>query len=105
MLGIDRNAARFTWTVVAVLLLVGLVYAVRTTLFVFTLALLFAYLLYPLVNFFDRAIPFRGTRGLALTLAYLIFLGLVATVATQVGTRVASQAESLSKKFPEMAAK
>jgi predicted PurR-regulated permease PerM len=104
MLGIDRNAARFTWTVVAVLLLVGLVYRVRTTLFVFILALLFAYLLYPLVNFLDRAIPFRGTRGLALTLSYMIFLGVVIVIFMQVGTRVAAQAETLSKKFPEMAA-
>src|SRR4051812_25902833 len=104
MLGIDRNAARYTWTAVGVLLLIGLVYRVRTTLFVFILALLFAYLLYPLVNFFDRAIPFRGTRGLALTLAYLIFLGVVGTVFTQVGSRVAAQAEALSKKFPEMVA-
>lgn len=63
MLGIDRNAARYTWTAVSMLLLIGLVYKVRTTLFVFILALLFAYLLYPLVNFFDRAIPFRALAG------------------------------------------
>jgi predicted PurR-regulated permease PerM len=104
MLGIDRNAARYVWTALLVLLLVWLVYVVRTTLFVFILALLFAYLLYPLVRFLDRAIPFRGTRGLALALAYLIFLGVVVTIFTQVGTRVAAQAETLSKRFPEMAA-
>jgi len=55
MLGMDRKAARYTWTVVAVLLLVDLIYTVRSTLFVFTIALLFAYLLYPLVNLLDRA--------------------------------------------------
>ena len=59
MLGIDRHAARWTWTVIAVLLLVDLIYQVRSTLFVFTIALLFAYLLYPLVNLIDRVLPFQ----------------------------------------------
>jgi predicted PurR-regulated permease PerM len=105
MLGFDRHAARWTWTVLAVLLLVCLVYLVRSTLLVFTIALLFAYLLYPLVNLIDRAMPWQRTRGLALTLAYLIFLGVGALVAVQVGSRVTDQAQTLGKKFPEMLAR
>jgi len=104
MLGIDRQAARWTWTVIAVLLLVDLVYQVRSTLFVFTIALLFAYLLYPLVNLLDRVLPFERARGLALALAYLIFLGLVVTVGVKIASTVADQAQTLSKKFPEMLA-
>jgi len=104
MLGLDRKAARYTWTVVAVLLLVELIYVVRSTLFVFTIALLFAYLLYPLVNLLDRAMPWPRTRGLALALAYLIFIVVVVTVGVQIGSRVADQAQALSKKFPEMVA-
>ena len=54
-----------------------LVYLVRSTLFVFTLALLFAYLLSPLVDLLDRALPRKRTRTLALALSYMIFVGVV----------------------------
>ena len=43
MLGLDSRAARYTWTVVFVFLLLGLVYLIRETLFIFAVALLFAY--------------------------------------------------------------
>ena len=48
MLGLDRRAAGYAWTVVFVFLLLGLVYLIRETLFIFAVALLFAYLLSPL---------------------------------------------------------
>src|SRR3954451_4674474 len=105
MLGIDYRAARYTWTAAAVLLLLYLVYMIRSTLFVFALALLFAYLLSPLVNMLDRAIPRPGTRTLALTLAYLIFLSVVAFIGFHVVTEVVAQAGNLTKKMPEMLTK
>ena len=45
MLGIDPKAARVAWTVFLVALLLATAYAVRETLAVFVIALLFAYLL------------------------------------------------------------
>jgi predicted PurR-regulated permease PerM len=102
MLGVDRSAARYTWTAAAVLLLLYLVYLLRSTLFVFALALLFAYLLSPLVELLDRAIPRQGTRTLALTLAYVIFIGVVVFLAIQIGTTVVAQAGVLAKKLPDM---
>ncbi len=105
MLGIERSAARYTWTAAMVLLLLWLVYRLRSTLFVFALALLFAYLLSPLVNLLDRAIPRRGTRTLALALAYLIFIGVVVLVGVQIGTLVAEQAQGLAGKLPGMMTK
>ncbi len=54
MLGLDPRAARYTWTVVSILLLLVLIYLIRETLFIFTVALLFAYLLWPLVKFLDQ---------------------------------------------------
>src|ERR1019366_4627342 len=80
MLGIERSAARYTWTAAVVLLFLWLVYLLRFTLFIFAVALLFAYLLSPLVDLLDRAIP-------------------------QIGTRVVSQAETLASKLPEMMVK
>jgi predicted PurR-regulated permease PerM len=105
MFGFDRSAARYTWTAAMVLLLLWLVYLLRSTLFVFALALLFAYLLSPLVNLLDRALPRKGTRTLALALSYLIFVGIVVLVAVEVGTRVLSQAQTLAINFPDMIAK
>src|SRR5215831_3015696 len=105
MLGISRRAARITWTVVLVLLLFGLIYQIRSTLFVFIVALLFAYLLSPLVNALDRALPGGRSRTLALALAYVIFVGSVVFVGIEVGNQVVDQAQALSKKLPDMLAK
>lgn len=105
MLGIERSAARYTWTAAVVLLFLWLVYQLRSTLFIFALALLFAYLLSPLVDLLDRAIPRKGTRTLALGLAYAIFLGAVVLVGVQIGTRVVAQAETLSRRLPDMMTK
>jgi len=105
MLALDRSAARYTWTAAVVLLALYLVYLLRSTLFVFALALLFAYLLSPLVDLLDNAIPRKGTRTLALSLAYAIFIAVVVFTAVQVGTTVVAQAGTLTKKLPEMLSK
>jgi len=105
MLGLERSAARYTWTAATVLLLLWLVYELRSTLFVFALALLFAYLLSPLVNLLDRAIPRKGTRTLALALSYVIFIGAVVLVGIQIGTTVGAQAQTLATRLPDMMAK
>jgi len=104
MLGIDRHAARYVWTAILIVLLLWLLYAVRTTLFVFVLALLFAYLLSPLVNLLDRGFPSSRTRTPALALAYVIFVAMVILLGSQIGSRVVDQANTLTKKFPEMLA-
>ena len=80
MLGIDTRAARYTWTAALVLLFLCLVYLMRTTLFVFIVALLFGYLLSPLVNVIDRLLPGKRTRTPALAIAYLIFLAVLFVV-------------------------
>ena len=104
MLGFDARAARYTWTAAMVLLLLCLVYMMRGTLFVFIVALLFAYLLSPLVNVIDRLLPGRRTRTPALTIAYVIFIGLLFLAATQIGSRVADEANSLAKSTPALLA-
>ena len=84
------------------LVLVGiwLVYLLRATLFLFILAVLFAYLLAPLVNLIDRILPGKRTRTPALALAYLLVVGLVVLGATLIGSRVVQQANLLAKTFP-----
>ena len=101
MLGIDSRAARSTWTAALVVLALWLVYLVRSTLYIFILAVLFAYLLAPLVNLLDRLLPTRATRTLALALAYVLLVGLVAVGAIVVGTKVVEQATQLASVFPQ----
>jgi predicted PurR-regulated permease PerM len=104
MLGIDRNAARYVWTAVVIVVLLCLVYSVRKTLFVFVLALLFAYLLTPVVDLLDRFLPTSRTRTPALAIAYVIFVGLLILIGSQLGSRIVDQAQTLAKHFPEMIA-
>ncbi len=105
MLGFDARAARYTWTAAMVLLLLWLVYLMRGTLFVFIVALLFAYLLSPLVNVIDRFLPGKRTRTPALAIAYVIFIAVLFVVATQIGSRVADEANSLAKSTPALIAR
>lgn len=99
MLGFDRRAAQFVWTAALVILLLYTLFLMRKTVFVFILAVLFAYLVAPLVNALDRALPTR-TRTAALALAYVIFVGVVGTAGFAVGSRVVEQAARLSKELP-----
>jgi len=87
------------------LILLCLVYLMRGTLFVFVVALLFAYLLAPLVNVIDRFLPGRRTRTPALAIAYLIFIALLFVALTQIGSRVVEQANSLAKSMPPLLVK
>src|ERR1039458_8481022 len=101
MLGIDSRAARSTWTAALVVLALWLVYLMRSTLYIFILAVLFAYLLAPLVNLIDRLLPTGSTRTLALALAYVLLVGLVAVGAIVLGTKVVEQANKLASVFPQ----
>ena len=101
MLGLDRRAARYTWTVVFVFLLLGLVYLIRETLFIFAVALLFAYLLWPLVNYLDERLPGRS-RVSALAIVYCSLVGLLIVVGIEIGSRVVLEANTLAARVPEL---
>jgi predicted PurR-regulated permease PerM len=104
VLGLDRRAARFTWTVVFILLLLGFVYLIRETLFIFALALLFAYLLWPLVDYLDRWLP-GVSRVLALAIVYLSLVGLLFVIGIEIGSRVMLEANALATRVPELLSK
>ena len=102
MLGIDRAAARYTWTAAVVILSILLVYQLRATLFLFIIAVLFAYLLSPLVNLVNRMLPASRTRTPALLIAYLLVIGLLVWVGIELGSRVGEQANALLARIPEL---
>jgi predicted PurR-regulated permease PerM len=99
LLGIDRKAASYAWTVAIVLLLICSVYLIRETLIVFVIALLFAYLLYPLMDLIDRRLTSK-TRTPALAMTFVLFIGVLSVFGTLIGSVVANQATNLAKEAP-----
>ena len=99
MLGIDSRAARYTWTAAVVLLLLGALYLIRTTLLIFVIALLFAYLLYPLTDLIARHLEAK-TRTPALAITFVLVLGVLAVFGVSIGSAVAEEATNLTKQAP-----
>jgi predicted PurR-regulated permease PerM len=98
---IDRKAARVTWTAALTLLLLAAIYAIRVTLVIFAVALLFAYLLYPLVDRIALRFPPKN-RAPALALTYLLVIGLLTAVGIAMGSQVASEAKQLVAHPPDV---
>jgi predicted PurR-regulated permease PerM len=101
VLGLDRRAASYTWTVVLILLLLRVVYLIREILFIFVVALLFAYLLWPLIKLLDRWLPGRS-KALALGIVYLSLIGLLIVIGIAIGSRVVLEANALATRAPEL---
>jgi predicted PurR-regulated permease PerM len=100
MLGLDTRAARAGWTVFLVALLLAVAYLLRRVLLIFVLALLFAYLLSPVVNLVDRFRPRRLTRTWALGAVYVALLAALVLLGAAVGIQVGREATDLAKGFP-----
>jgi predicted PurR-regulated permease PerM len=101
LLGIDPKAARITWTAALTLLFLAAIYAIRGTLVIFAVALLFAYLLYPLVD--QIALRFSPkNRGPALALTYLLVIGLLTAIGIAIGSQVAAEARQLMAQPPDV---
>jgi predicted PurR-regulated permease PerM len=101
MLGIDARAARATWTVILVALLCLTIYSIRRTLLLFIVALLFAYLLLPIVDFIDRVLPMRGSRTPALAIVYVLLVSGLIFTGIEIGSRVTDQAKTLAQRVSD----
>jgi predicted PurR-regulated permease PerM len=101
LLGIDPKAARCTWTAALVLLAISMVYFVRGALIVFVIALLLAYLLYPLMDLFDRHLPSKS-RTPALAMTFVLAIGILACFGVLMGSVVAEQAANLAARAPAL---
>jgi predicted PurR-regulated permease PerM len=102
MLGIDPRAARASWTAIVLLLLVAAAYAIRETLAVFVVALLFAYLLMPLVGGVERFTPRQVSPRIALAIVYLVLIGALIALASTLGSRLVDEANSLASQLPAL---
>jgi predicted PurR-regulated permease PerM len=102
MLGIDPRAARAAWTVFLLALLIAAAYAIRETLVVFMAALLFAYMLMPLVGLVERFTPKQVSPRIALAIVYLLLVGAIVALAITLGSQLVEEANSLAEKLPNL---
>jgi predicted PurR-regulated permease PerM len=108
MLGVSKPVVRAAWTLLLLVSALALLWLLRELWFVLIVALLFSYLLAPVVNFVDRTLPreWKKKHPLAgeapLLLVYLLLLGAVAGVSVWIAGQVLSQAASLTEKLPEL---
>lgn len=102
MLGIDRQAARATWTVLLIALAIFLIWLARETILLFTLALFFAYMMSPIVNMVQRFAPKRMSRNLSLTLVYILLVAAIAGTTAMIGSAVAQEAATLTEELPKL---
>jgi len=102
MLGIDPRAGRAAWTVFLLALLVAAAYAIRETLAVFMAALLFAYLLIPLVGLVERFTPKQVSPRIALAIVYLLLVGAIVALSITLGSQLVAEANSLAERLPSL---
>ena len=97
---LDRTTLRILFTVLATLALLAMVWMARKPLLVFLFAMLFAYLLEPLVAQFQRRL--RCSRGVAIAATYVGVLAVLFIVGLLVGPRVVEQGQLLYQSAPEL---
>src|SRR5260370_8703081 len=102
MLGIEPRASRARGTFFLVAIPIPSAYAIRETLVVFMVALLFAYLLMPVVGFVKRFTPAKVSINVALAIVYLVLIGVMVALAVTLGSRIADEANNLASKLPDL---
>ena len=101
MLGIDVKTLRVVWTIGVFATVVATAYAIRETLLVFVVAMFFAYMLSPIVDFLNQKLPKKVAKPLSLAIVYLSLIGLLIAAGFSIGSRLVNEAESLGSKLPE----
>jgi predicted PurR-regulated permease PerM len=96
---LDVRASRVLFTALVFAVALAFLYLARHTLVVFLLAILFAYLLEPLVSWLQDRV--RG-RSRAIAIIYVILLGLVILLFSFVGPRIVHEADKLAGSLPSL---
>jgi len=97
---LDLGTARVAWTILVILVGVGLTYAIRRVLLLAALSLFFAYLLFPLVRLAQRWLI--SSRPSAIGVVYLVVLAALSGVVLAVGPPLTIEVQALAQKLPEM---
>src|SRR2546428_5334207 len=101
MLGLDPRALRVIWTALAVAGIRGLIYVLRHLLLLLAFSVFFAYLVFPLVSFIERALHVRH-RAVAIGLVCLALFGIVVGASARLVPRLTDEATALAQRLPEM---
>jgi predicted PurR-regulated permease PerM len=97
----DRRTACVLSTIALFVLVAGFIYGARRILIVFLFAVLFAYLLEPLVSLVQRRSRLsRGSRSLAILQVYLILLLIISGIVLGIGPRIADEGRKLAAALP-----
>jgi predicted PurR-regulated permease PerM len=97
---LDSRTVRVTWTILVIVAILGLVYALRGVLLLLALSLFLAYLLFPLVRLVERWVIRR--RALAIGVVYVVVFAAIGGAGAAVVPRLTTEAQSLALKLPEM---
>ncbi len=101
---LDPRTLRVMWTVLVVIGALALVYLLRTVLLMLVFAVVFAYLIFPLVKLVERGLPRSGRRPIAIGVIYLVLVAALSTLVALVGPRLGRELAALGQKFPEISA-
>lgn len=97
---LDRRAVRIIVTALVFAAVLAFVYAVRKTLILFLFALLFAYLLEPVVGKIQPWV--RNSRAVAIVIVYIGLGGLVTLAAILFGPKIFSEGQRLGQALPSL---
>jgi predicted PurR-regulated permease PerM len=97
---LDKNTLRVLFTILATASLLAFVWLARKPLLAFLFAMLFAYLLDPLITLLQKWT--RCSRGIAIAVLYVAILAALLTVGLVVGPRVVEEGRHLSAAAPEL---
>lgn len=105
MLGLDAKAAKAAWTVFLVALAIFTIYEARGPIAVFVLALFFAYLIAPAVDFSMQYLVRGQSKAFGLAVVYVLMVGLLIAAGAAVAGKIAEEASSLAAQLPKYMAK
>jgi predicted PurR-regulated permease PerM len=97
---LDKTTLRILFTILVTGSLLAIVWLARKPLLVFLFAMLFAYLLEPMIALLQKWT--RINRGLAIAVVYIALGGILSTVGLVVGPRVVDEVQHLAQVSPEL---
>ena len=95
----DAKTARILCTTLIFAMILAFLYGARQTLTLFLFAILFAYLVDPLVSYLEK--PLRG-RTQAIGAVYLLLIALLVGIGFVIGPKIAEEGKSLATSLPSL---
>ncbi len=94
LLGLDQRVLKAVWTIFLFALVIVSIYAIRSALITFALAIFLALLLSPLVTLVDHLTSVRIPRTVSLMVVYVLLIAAFAAALIGVVSAVATDARS-----------